>query len=70
MDNSFSLVLSRAVVGVQNQSPQEVPLCYADYFELEATNSVGSREPSALLNYLEKPELRALPIMSVGEDLF
>lgn len=43
----------------QNESPQEVPLWYADCFALKATVAAGSREVSVSisphpLNYLEE----------------
>lgn len=35
-------------VGFQNKPPQDVPLCQADFFELEATIATDSRETSCL----------------------
>ena len=35
-----------AAVGFQNESPQDVSLWYAAYFELKATLALGSRETS------------------------
>ena len=28
------------IVGVHNKSPQNIPLCYADYFELKRTETL------------------------------
>lgn len=55
-------VISQTGVGVQNESPQDVPLWYAD-FELKATKTVDSGESSdpPSFNYLEF-KLGDLPI--------
>ena len=51
------------VVGIQNKSPQDAPLWYADCFKLKGTLASGLRETSApLFSYLEELELEALPI--------
>lgn len=43
------------IVGIQNESPQDVSLWYADDFELKATNTLWAQEKFLLLlNYLEK----------------
>lgn len=54
-----------ATMRVQNESPQLMPLCYADCFGLKAKLALAGRLkrnfcPS--LNYLEKLEVGALPI--------
>ena len=37
----------RASIGVQNGSPQDLALWYADCFELKAISALGSRKTSA-----------------------
>lgn len=51
-------------MGVQNKPLQDMSLWYGDCFELKAILAPDSRENSdtPYLNYLEEPELGALPI--------
>lgn len=40
----FSTTTYKAIVGVQNESPQDVPLWHVNYFELQATDNLKVQE--------------------------
>lgn len=45
-------------VGAQNDSPQDVPLGFGDFFEVKAILALGSREtPTPPFSHIEKDEL-------------
>lgn len=50
--NLFVLLLTVYIVRIQNESPQGVPLWYADYFQLKVTETLQDRETSATLSHL------------------
>lgn len=54
-------------VGVQNESPQIVPLWCEDCFELKANLTTISRETSVRLLTIVELELEALPIIRDGQ---
>lgn len=51
--------LDHPIVGVQNESPQDMPLWYEDYFELKALETLWAQEKLCPYNYLEEFELGA-----------
>lgn len=58
-------------IGFQNQSPQDVPLWYMNYFELKETETLGAQEKLLLLlNCSEKFKLGAFLIISLSEIIF
>lgn len=67
IQNMYALSLPWVnIVGVQNKSPWDVLLWYADYFESKATEALQAQEKLLpLLNYLEKCKLGALPMIRV-----
>lgn len=64
LSNIYALSLTGVnIVGVQNTSPQDMPLWYVDYFELKAAEALQAQEKLLpFLNYLEKCKWGALPI--------
>lgn len=52
------------MVEVYNESPQNVPQQYVDYFELKASETLQAEEKLlSSLNYLEEFKFVALPII-------